>query len=102
MVQMASTDPTGVPVAIPQDVLDLIRRIFADGNAEVSGLLSCQPMSREDHSRNGFSRSARSTTKKRSVRAFAGVWAVYGSCTTSLRRAERTSSATSPGTHRSI
>jgi hypothetical protein len=36
-------------VAIPQDVLDLLRRIFGDGNAEVASILSRQPMSREDH-----------------------------------------------------
>ena len=49
MVRMASTNPTGVPVTIPQDVLDMLRRIFGAGNAEVSNMLSRQPMSREDH-----------------------------------------------------
>ncbi len=46
---MASTNPTGVPITIPQDVLDVLRRIFSDGNAEVASMLSRQPMSREDH-----------------------------------------------------
>lgn len=49
VVCLASTNPAGVPVAIPEDVLDLLRRIFGDGNAEVASILSRQPMSREDH-----------------------------------------------------
>jgi hypothetical protein len=43
---MAWTSPAGVPIAIPQDVLDVLRRIFGDGNAEVAGMLSLGRFSR--------------------------------------------------------
>ena len=45
---MASLIPSGPPISIPADVLDLLRRIFSGGNDEIAGALSRNPMTRED------------------------------------------------------
>ena len=45
---MAFAAPSGPPVRIPKDVLDVVRGVFLGCNAEVTTLLSQQPMIRED------------------------------------------------------
>jgi len=45
---MASRNPSSPPVQIPQDVLDLLSRIFADCNDDVAGTLSRIPTTHED------------------------------------------------------
>lgn len=45
---MAISGPSGVPLRIPQDVRDLLRRSFGAANAEIAGMLSRIPMVRED------------------------------------------------------
>jgi hypothetical protein len=45
---MALVNPSGPPIEIPPDVVELLLRIFADGNAEVAGTFSRNPMTRED------------------------------------------------------
>ena len=45
---MAISPESGLPIAVPQDVLQLILRIFAGCNDEVSGTLARIPMTRED------------------------------------------------------
>lgn len=45
---MASWSPTGLPVSIPSDVIELLLATFGSANSEVSETLSRQPMIRED------------------------------------------------------
>ena len=45
---MASLTPTGPPVQVPQDVLDVLRRVFGGCNDEVSGTLSRVPTTHEE------------------------------------------------------
>lgn len=45
---MSAINPVVPPIRIPPDVLEILARLFRNGNAEISELLSRQPMIRED------------------------------------------------------